>query len=103
MIRYTIPSLCFFLSFLSTVLFAQKMGVKMTQGESPNTTFDVNSSLAFREASPLPVVNGDNHNLALDSMSFYRVNAPTAAFAISGLTGDENGRILRIVNTTTQQ
>ena len=71
----------------SASLFGQNMGIKMAPGASPNATLDVNGSFALREGTALALANGQNNNVALDSMSFYRLTGPTAAFAVSGFTG----------------
>lgn len=56
--------LFFLLNFVS--LFAQNMGIKMTEGTIPSTTLDVNGSVAFREAAPLNITNGTNDNVTID-------------------------------------
>ena len=79
---------------------AQSMGVKLSSGEVPNTILDVNGSVAVREGSPLSMGNGTNNNVAIDSMSFYQITAPTAVFTITGLTNGVNGRLLTLFNRT---
>ena len=93
-----------FLLFLSNfmTLSAQNMGIRMTEGTTPSTTLDINGSVAFREAAPLALLNGTNNNVQLDSMSFYRITAPTQAFNISGFANGTNGRMLILYNTTSQ-
>jgi hypothetical protein len=78
--------------------FSQSIGVKTSD---PQTLLDVNGSVAFRESSPLSISNGTNDNVAIDSMSFYRIVAPTAAFTLTGFTNGKNGRMLILVNATT--
>jgi hypothetical protein len=81
----------------SQPIVAQKVGVKTG---TPQTVLDVNGSVAFREGSVLSVGNGNNNNVAIDSMSFYRITAPTVNFKISGFANGLDGRILVIVNAT---
>ena len=78
-------------------LTAQSIGIKTI---SPMATLDINGSVAMREGTPLSIANGTNNNVAIDTMSFYRITAPTAVFTISGFTNGYDGRILTIVNTT---
>ncbi len=78
-------------------LYAQNIGVKTV---SPQTVLDVNGSVAIREGSPLSVVNGTNNNVAIDSMSFYRITAPTATFTITGFANGSDGRMLTLLNAT---
>ncbi|MBL7818516.1 MAG: tail fiber domain-containing protein [Saprospiraceae bacterium] len=78
------------------------MGIRMSEGTLPNTTLDVNGAVSFREASPLLIVNGANNNVVLDSMSFYRIVAPTQDFSISGFTNGTNGRLLTLINATSR-
>ena len=100
MIRiFTIALFVFSLSSLSTVL-AQSVGIKLNVGDVPNAVLDVNGSVAMREGTPLSIVNGTNNNVAVDSMSFYRITAPTAVFSITGLTNGFDGRILTLINAT---
>jgi hypothetical protein len=86
----------------STPLFGQNMGVKLPVSTLPNTTLDVNGSVAFREGTTaLPLVNGANNNIVLGDMSFVRITGPTADFNVSGFGNGQNGRILVISNETT--
>lgn len=78
-------------------LTSQSMGVKTS---SPQTTLDVNGSVAMREGTPLSIANGTNNNVTIDTMSFYRITAPTAAFTITGFTNGFDGRLLTIINVT---
>ena len=78
-------------------LVAQSVGVKTS---SPQTTLDVNGSVAMREGTPLSIANGTNNNVAIDTMSFYRITAPTAVFDITGFTNGFDGRLLNLVNAT---
>ena len=85
------------LTIINGSLYAQNIGVKTV---SPQTVLDVNGSVAFREGSPLSIANGTNNNVAIDSMSFYRITAPTAAFTITGFTNGSDGRLLTIINAS---
>jgi hypothetical protein len=76
---------------------AQNIGVKTV---SPQTVVDVNGSVAVREGTPLTVSNGTNNNIVIDTMSFYRISAPTSAFTITGFTNGFDGRVLTLINTT---
>jgi hypothetical protein len=81
---------------------AQNMGVKLNSGTLPNTTLDVNGAVSFREGTALTVGNGVNSNLTLGTYTLYRVVGATTAFSITGFTGGVDGRILTLINTTTQ-
>lgn len=81
-------------------LNAQNMGIKLSAGSLPNAVLDVNGSVAMREGSPLSIANGANNNVAIDSMSYYRITAPTAVFTITGFANGQNGQILILYNAT---
>jgi hypothetical protein len=85
-------------------LYAQNMGIKLSSGTLPNTTLDVNGSVAFREGTALTLANGANNNISLASSEYalFRVTGPSAAFSITGFTNGQNGRILTLINATTQ-
>ncbi len=89
--------LLLFFTMMSVGLQAQSIGVKTG---SPQTTLDVNGSVAMREGTPLSIANGTNNNVAIDSMSFYRITAPTATFTITGFTNGFDGRMLTLINAT---
>ena len=90
--------LLLFFIMLSIGLNAQNIGVKTV---SPLTVLDVNGSVALREGTPLSIANGTNNNVAIDTMSFYRITAPTAVFTITGFANGTDGRLLILVNATT--
>ena len=84
-------------------VFAQNMGVKLPAATLPVTTLDVNGSVAFREGSTsLTLVNGANNDVVLGDYSLYRVTGPTASFSITGFIGGQNGRVLTLINATSQ-
>ncbi len=85
------------LLLFSQSFVAQNIGVKTV---SPQTTLDVNGSFAMREGTPLSIANGTNNNVAIDTMSFYRITAPTAVFSITGFTNGSDGRMLIFINAT---
>ncbi|MBL7813867.1 MAG: tail fiber domain-containing protein [Saprospiraceae bacterium] len=93
-----------FVLFLMTfsISYSQNLGVKLADGVSPNTTFDVNGAVSFREGTALTLTNGVNSNVALSEYSFMRVTGPTAAFSITGFSGGNDGRVLTIMNNTSQ-
>lgn len=76
---------------------AQNVGINTS---SPNTTLDVNGSVAFRE-SAISLVNGDNNNLVVSNFSFYRITGPTAAYAITGIGNGINGKVITLYNAST--
>jgi hypothetical protein len=86
-----------FCGFSSLFSYGQSVGVRTA---TPQTLLDVNGSVAFREGTPLSIGNGNNHNSVLGDMSFYRITAPTANYAITGFSGGVDGRLLCIVNAT---
>jgi hypothetical protein len=83
-------------------LYAQKIGINLTACSTPNTTLDVNGSVAYRGGTAITLSNGANSDIALSDYSLFRITGPTAAFSVTGFTGGVNGRILTIVNATTQ-
>jgi hypothetical protein len=93
--------LCAILAFQLNAI-AQNMGVKMPVSTLPNTTLDVNGSVAFREGSALNLANGINSDVILLDFSLFRITGPTAAFSITGFTGGQNGRVLTLINATSQ-
>jgi hypothetical protein len=88
---------------LSTI-YAQNMGVKLPDGATPNTTLDVNGAASLREGTALSLANGVNNDISLASneYSIYRITGPSSAFSITGFTNGVNGRIITVVNATTQ-
>ena len=85
------------LTIINGSLYAQNIGVKTV---SPQTVLDVNGSVAMREGTALAIINGTNNNVVIDTMSFYRITAPTAVFNITGFTSGSDGRLLTIINVT---
>jgi hypothetical protein len=99
-----IKILCYMiLGLLSITLSAQNMGAKLPAGTLPNTTLDVNGAASLREGTALTLANGANNDINLATeYSFYRITGPTAAFSITGFNNGQDGRILTVVNATTQ-
>ena len=95
-------SIVFFLVLQMTLLKAQNMGVRLPVATLPNTTLDVNGSTAFREGTALALSDGVNSDVALGDYSLFRITGPTAAFSITGFQSGQNGRVLTIINATTQ-
>ena len=89
-------------TMISLGLQAQNLGVKLADGTSPNTTLDVNGAVSYREGTALTLTNGANSNIALTDYSFFRITGPTAAFSITGFAGGNDGRVLTIMNNTSQ-
>jgi Chaperone of endosialidase len=87
---------------LQISLDAQNMGVKLPVSTSPNTTLDVNGSSALREGTAMALSNGVNTNIVLGDFSFFRITGPTAGFSITGFMGGQNGRVLHLINATSQ-
>ncbi len=84
--------------FITTsTIQAQKIGVKTA---SPQTVLDVNGSIAIREGIAINLTASNNNDVALDSMSFYRITGATATFSVTGFTSGYDGRILTIINAT---
>jgi len=48
----------------------------------------------------ITLANGDNNNVALPNATIVRITGPTAAFAITGLAGGEEGRVVILTNNT---
>jgi hypothetical protein len=95
-------SFLIFAALQSMVINAQNMGIKLPVSTLPNTTLDVNGSTAFREGLTLALANGVNNNVVLTDYSHFRITGPTADFSITGFTGGQDGRILTLINATTQ-
>ena len=89
-----------FSCLLWTIVQSQNVGVKLSAGELPNTTLEVNGSISYREGTAVTLANGVNSDITLTDYSFFRVSGPTANFSITGFAGGTNGRILTLVNTT---
>lgn len=89
-------------TMISLGLQAQNLGVKLADGTSPNTTLDINGAVSFREGTALTLTNGVNSDITLSEYSFLRVTGPTAAFSITGFSGGNDGRVLTIMNNTSQ-
>ena len=68
---------------------------------SAATRLDVNGDLALRYTG-YGASNGNNNNINIGAFSFIRITGPTAAFAITGITGGVNGKFVVLYNTTTQ-
>lgn len=70
---------------------------------APATRLDINGDLALRENSTaLSLANGVNSNISVGTFSHIRITGPTAAFSITGIAGGVNGKIITLINTTTQ-
>jgi hypothetical protein len=93
--------LAFFI-FLSSKIYSQKAGINLATGSTPNTTLDVNGSVAFRGGTAISLANGVNNDVILGDYSLFRITGPTAAFSITGFTNGANGRVLTIINATSQ-
>jgi hypothetical protein len=78
------------------------MGVKLPVSTLPNTTLDVNGSAALREGLALTLANGVNSDVVLSDYSLFRITGPTLGFSITGFTGGQNGRVLTLINATSQ-
>lgn len=76
--------------------FAQNVGINTP---SPNTTLDVNGTIAYRESS-VTLINADNNNLVLSNFSFFKIIGPTGNFAITGIAGGFNGKVITLYNAT---
>ncbi len=95
--RYLSALLWLPILLFSKTLVGQNIGVKTV---TPQAVLDVNGSVAVREGTPLSIANGTNNNVTIDTMSFYRITAPTAVFTITGFTNGFDGRLLTIINAT---
>jgi hypothetical protein len=95
-------SVLFFLLLFFTAIKAQNVGVKLPASTSPNTSLDVNGSVAYREGTALALVNGVNSDVVLGTFSLFRITGPTAPFSITGFTNGTDGRVLTLINATSQ-
>ncbi|MFN0201471.1 MAG: tail fiber domain-containing protein [Bacteroidia bacterium] len=99
MMRHILHNLLFF-CFLPFVCFAQNVGIGTAL---PRTKLDLNGDLAFRPFN-FTVANGQNHNLALNlnRFSYYRLVGAISPYAITGIAGGEDGRVITLQNATNQ-
>ena len=88
--------LFFILIFSFTGLYAQNVGINTPV---PLSALDVDGDLALRVTS-LVCINGDNHDLDISTIkkSVYKISGPVAAFAVTGLSGGVDGRIITLMN-----
>lgn len=89
-----------------TVQFGQTLNETLTW-DNANTRFNLSDALDVAgalsiQASTLTLGNGNNNNVAIPDSSFLLISGPTAAFTLTGMTGGYNGRIVTLINTTTQ-
>jgi hypothetical protein len=92
----------FIIALFSANSYAQKTGINLTAGATPNTTLDINGSVAYRGGAAINLSNGPNSDIVISDYSLFRLTGPTAAFSVTGFTNGGNGRLLTIVNATTQ-
>lgn len=79
-----------------------KVGISVPGNTPSGTKLDINGDLAYREGTAVALANGANGTIAPGAFSAVRISGPTAAFSIAGFSGGVNGKILYIINTTTQ-
>jgi hypothetical protein len=72
-----------------------------TGSPNANLMMDVNGGLALRAAS-ITLANGTNTAVNVGNRSLVDVTGPTAAFTIAGIAGGVDGKLLIIVNRTSQ-
>lgn len=89
-----------FLSWLILLLcidaHSQNVGINTN---IPNTVLDVNGALALR-GTALSLANADNNDVVLSGNSFFRITGPSAAFAVTGLMGGVDGKLITLYNAT---
>jgi len=74
--------------------------VKVAIGNNaPNTSLDVKGDFALRERV-LTLANGINNNVPVDSNTFFRVSGPVSLFALTGLAGGVDGKVVTLFNNT---
>jgi hypothetical protein len=83
----------------SAILEGGKVGVNTT---TPNTYVDISGDLATRY-SAITASNGANNDVAIGASSLVRFTGPTAAFSITGLAGGVDGKMVTLINSTSQQ
>jgi hypothetical protein len=69
---------------------------------APNVGLDSAQDFAMRVESRT-LVNGGNDNVDADDISHLRITGPTAAFTTTGFTDGQDGKVLVVMNGTTQQ
>jgi exopolysaccharide biosynthesis protein len=75
-----------------------KVGIGTT---APNATTDIDGDMALRAGS-LVAVNGSNNDVSIGARSLVRITGPNLAFAITGIAGGQDGKIVILFNTTAQ-
>lgn len=83
-------------------VIAQSVGIRLSPGELASTSLDVNGGVSFREGTALALANGVNSDIALSDYSLFRITGPTTAFSITGFGNVNDGRVLTLINATTQ-
>ncbi len=78
---------------------AQNIGVN---NNNPATSLDVNGAISTREGAALNLSNGANNNIGISTFGFFRITGPTAAYNLTGFAGGNNGRLLIVINNTSQ-
>ena len=87
-----------FALLVPTLAFSQGLGI---DAATPNTKLDVNGDLAIR-ITGLAVANGNNNDISVGAFSFIRLTGPTAVFAITGIAGGVDGKVVILYNTSAQ-
>lgn len=82
----------------SAVLQGGNVGVNTT---TPNTYLDVSGDMATRYGT-YTAASGSNNDIAVGAVSFARITGPTAAFSITGVSGGVDGKLLTLLNSTSQ-
>jgi hypothetical protein len=93
----------FFCLGIQSHFFAQNMGIKLPVSTLPNTTLDVNGSTAFREGPAINLTAAVNSDVTLGDFSFFRITGATTAFSITGFDNGTDGRVLTLINATSQR
>lgn len=86
--------------------FGQTLNENFTW-DNANTRFNLSDALDVAgalstQAAALTLSNGNNNNVSIADSSFILISGPTAAFTITGMTGGYDGRVVTLVNTTSQ-
>jgi Head domain of trimeric autotransporter adhesin len=86
----------------SNAIAVLKNGNTGINTDSAEVRMDVNGDAAFRQKAITTISNGINNNIIVGRYSFIKIDNPTGAFTITGVQGGSDGKVLTILNTSTQ-
>jgi len=88
----------------STIFRVSGFGNTFIGPNAPATavyTLEVNGDFGYRQ-SGFTAANGNNNDINIGKYSFIRISGPTGSFAITGISGGQNGKVVTLYNSTSQ-